>query len=185
MGNFIVSHSTLIIENFIDYKDIDLLLESFDSVSFESVSNNPNLFSFQIPNDYVYTSIINKINTKLVSTLEEHYKKQVSHYTSGSIIRYKQDQFIGPHADWEPEDPYVKNFNKKKVDISSIIYLNENFIGGELIFCENKNLLKNKLLTLLPKKGLVIFFDSLKYHYTDPIISGSKYSYTNFYSLKD
>ena len=179
-----MSHSTLIIENFIDDQDIDLLLKSFDSASFEPVSNNPNLFSFQISNDYAHTLIINKINTKLVSTLEEHYKKEVLHYTSGSIIRYTHGQLIGPHADWDPEDSYVKSFNKKRVDISSILYLNENFIGGELLFCNDKHLIEDINLSVKPKSGLVIFFDSLKVHYTKPIDSGIKYSYTNFYSLK-
>jgi hypothetical protein len=41
----------------------------------------------------------------------------------------------------------------------------------------------NKLMTLVPRSGMVIFFDALKSHYTKPIIKGVKYSYTNFYSL--
>ena len=185
MGHALMAHSTLIIEDFIDHKDIDLLIESFTSARFDAAPNNPNLFSYQIPKDYIHAAITDMINSKLTSTLEEHYKKKISQYTSGSVTRYAEGQYIGLHADWAPEDIYVQNLNKKRVDISSITYLNQDFTGGELIFCEvNKDLLMNKLMTLVPRKGMVIFFDALKSHYTNPILEGTKYSYTNFYSLE-
>jgi predicted 2-oxoglutarate/Fe(II)-dependent dioxygenase YbiX len=180
-----MTYPTLIIDNFINDKDLDLLIESFNDAPFDCAPNNANLFSYQIPRDYIHRAITDMINEKLTRTLEEHYKRKISQYTSGSVTRYKEGQYIGLHADWAPEDVYVQTLDKKRVDISSVTYLNEDFTGGELIFCDNKDLYINKLMTLVPKKGMVIFFDSLKSHYTNPIITGFKYSYTNFYSLED
>ena len=181
-----MGYSTLIIENFINDKDIDLLIKSFTNARFDAAENNPNLFSYQIPKDYIHAAITEMINSKLTSTLEEHYKVKISQYTSGSVTRYTKGQYIGLHADWAPEDVYVQTLDKKRVDVSSIVYLNQDFTGGELIFCElNKDFSMNKLMTLVPRKGMVIFFDALKSHYTNPIIEGTKYSYTNFYSLEE
>lgn len=186
MGNSIMTYSTLIIEDFIDDKDLDLLTQSFTNARFDAAENNPNLFSYQIPKDYIHSAITDMINSRLTTTLEEHYKTKISQYTSGSVTRYKEGQYIGLHADWAPEDVYVQTLDKKRVHVSSIIYLNQDFTGGELIFCEiNKDLLMNKLISLVPRKGMVIFFDALKSHYTNPIIEGTKYSYTNFYSLEE
>ena len=44
---------------------------------------------------------------------------------------------------------------------------------------------KEKYFFIKPKKNCVILFDALQSHSTIPIISGVKYSYTNFYTLKD
>lgn len=186
MGDTLMTYSTLIIENFIDDKDLDLLIESFAAAPFDSAPNNPNLFSYQIPREYIHRAITDMINTKLTSTLEDHYEVKITQYTSGSVTRYAEGQCIGLHADWAPEDVYVQTLDKKRVDISSVTYLNEDFTGGELVFCEvSKDLLMTKLMTLVPRKGMVIFFDALKSHYTNPIVKGAKYSYTNFYSLED
>jgi predicted 2-oxoglutarate/Fe(II)-dependent dioxygenase YbiX len=186
MGDFVMTYPTLIIENFIDDKDLHLLIESFTNAPFDSAPNNPNLYSYQIPSNYIHSAITNMLNDKLTSTLEDYYETKISQYTSGSVIRYQEGQYIGVHADWAPEDIYVQTLDKKRVDISSITWINEDYTGGELVFCENnKDLFATKLMTLTPRKGMVIFFDSLKSHYTNPIINGTKYSYTNFYSLED
>jgi len=87
------------------------------------------------------------------------------------------------------------------VHISSITYLNEDFIGGEIVIAEtSKNIDKSSneqrqlvleqiannstLMTLTPKTGLTIFFDALCWHITNPITSGIKYCYTDFYSIE-
>lgn len=172
--------STIIIEDFIEEENIDSLLSLINDINFSCAPNNPNLFSAQISNIESTKIISEKINCKLTSTIQNLYSKKVYHYTSGSIVRYTKGQFIGAHADWAPEDDYVINENKIKVDLSSILYLNENFIGGELCFLDDHNL---KYFSIKPKKNMAIFFDALKVHYTEPIVDGIKYSYTSFYSL--
>ena len=112
-----------------------------------------------------------------------------------------RDRNINLHQDWDPNSPDVVQHNKPQVHISSISYLNEDFSGGkikimetakninklnneqrELVFEEIKNDLS--LITITPKIGLTIFFDALNWHITDPIESGTKYCYTDFYSIE-
>lgn len=178
-------YPTLILEDYIDEKDLATLLQEVSKQNFEAAPNNPNLYSYQVSDQLMNKPILDTINDKLISTLEEYYKQKVFECSGSSIIRYEQGQFIGLHADWAPEDSYVQESNKNKVSISSIVYLNENFIGGELIFCNSRNSTTPASMILGPKKGMVIFFDSLKFHYTNPISNGVKYSYTNFYSLEN
>ena len=179
-----MTYPTLIIDNFIDDKDFDILIESFNNAAFNAGSNNPNLFSYNIPSNSIHRPMIDLLNSKLCSTLERIYNKSITKYTGGGVARYKEGQNIDLHADWAPEDDYVKTQKKEQVSISSVFYFNEDFIGGELIFCKDKESSDFSLMNLKPQKGTVIFFDSLKWHYTTPIISGVKYSYTNFYSLE-
>ena len=40
------------------------------------------------------------------------------------------------------------------------------------------------VMTVTPKTGLTIFFDALCWHITNPITSGTKYCYTDFYSIQ-
>lgn len=55
--------------------------------------------------------------------------------------------------------------------------------GGELFFCDDF-MNSKKILEFKPPSGSVIFFDALQIHGTNPIISGVKYSDTNFYTLE-
>ena len=87
---------------------------------------------------------------------------------------------IDIHKDWEPKDEWVILNNKKTVHLSSVFYFNENYSGGDLVFYNNN---KEKYFFIKPKKNCVILFDALQAHSTIPIISGVKYSYTNFYTL--
>lgn len=176
-----MTYPTIIIENFIDQETIESLLFLMGELNFEAAPNNPNLYSCQTSSDSLSKSLSQKINQKLTSTIENLYFKKVLHYTSGSVVRYTEGQFIGPHADWAPEDDYVIHNKKTKVDLSSILYLNEDFLGGDLIFSENENITD---MSVKPRKNTAVFFDALKTHYTLPILKGCKYSYTSFYSLE-
>ena len=111
-----MTYSTLIIDNFIDNKDLDLLIESFNDAPFDCAPNNPNLFSYQIPRDYIHRAITDTINEKLTKTLEEHYKRKISQYTSGSVTRYKEGQYgycrVGGMLEDLLERVSSVNFNK-------------------------------------------------------------------------
>lgn len=178
-------YPTLIFENFIEQDILSTLVNKIKDKTFLASPNNPNLFNYEIDNQFEHKYIIEYIDKKLKQTIKTFYNKDVIHQAGGSILRYNPGQSIGVHADWAPEDSYVKENNKQVVNLSSVFYLNENFVGGELIFCDDQRIDSAINLFLKPKIGTVIFFDSLKYHYTKEIVSGTKYSYTSFYSLRD
>lgn len=172
----------VILENIIDDTDLSCLVKSFESTNFTAVINNPNLYNYFIRDDYTHKDKIDLLNLKLHSILENLYNTKIKDCTTGGVVRYTKGQNIGVHADWDPEDSYMKS-KEEKFTISSIFYFNEDYTGGELIFCKDKKFIDLNILKLKPQKNTVIFFDSSKFHYTNPILSGTKYSYTNFYSL--
>ena len=83
-----MTYPTLIIDNFVDDKDLDILIESFNNVSFAGAPNNPNLFSYHIPPNFIHRPMIDLLNSKLCSTLERIYNK--------SIIKYNKVNPVEP-----------------------------------------------------------------------------------------
>jgi hypothetical protein len=89
-----------------------------------------------------------------------------------SISKYFIDAFMGPHTDSAPV-PTVEH-------ISSVLYLNDDYEGGELHF-------PNQGIRIKPKAGSVIIFPSVPpfLHESTKIISGTKYMSPGFWSLID
>ena len=82
-----------------------------------------------------------------------------------TIKKYNEEAHMGPHVDFEGED---------KVDfyptISMVLYLNDDFEGGELNFTEQN-------VSIKPEAGSLVIFPSHKPYYHDPrpVMSGIKY----------
>ena len=60
-------------------------------------------------------------------------------------------------------------------DYSSVLYLNDDFIGGNTYFPKNDFICN-------PKKGKIIFFSSRIYHGVTKVISGERYTLPCWYS---
>ena len=180
-------YPTVIIENLIEEDKLNLIQSSFYNLDFRL---NPSakketystLRSYSVDESFAYYNLMKKIDEKIENYIKAHYSKEVESCTGQSIVRYVENQFIDIHKDWEPKDEWVILNNKKTVHLSSVFYFNENYSGGDLVFYNNN---KEKYFFIKPKKNCVILFDALQAHSTIPIISGVKYSYTNFYTLKD
>jgi hypothetical protein len=89
-----------------------------------------------------------------------------------SISKYFVDAFMGPHTDSPPE-PTIEH-------ISSVLYLNDNYEGGELNF-------PNQGIRIKPKAGSIVIFPSVPpfVHESTKIISGTKYMSPGFWFLID
>jgi Rps23 Pro-64 3,4-dihydroxylase Tpa1-like proline 4-hydroxylase len=188
MGNTLIMYPTLIIEDFIEEKDLNTLNKSFDGLTFElnpsaKIKTYSTLFSYSFSQNFEHYSLIEHINNSLIRCIEKFYGVKVDSYTGNSVVKYEKNYFIDKHKDWEPNDDWVIKHNKKQVHLSSVFYFNDDYTGGELVFYDEKNLQK-KNLTIKPKSNSVIFFDALHLHATEPISSGIKYSHTNFYTLE-
>jgi Rps23 Pro-64 3,4-dihydroxylase Tpa1-like proline 4-hydroxylase len=180
-------YPTVIVENLIEEDKLNLIQSSFHDLNFQlNPSAKEETYStlryFPIGESFAYYDFIKKIDKKIENHIKAHYSKEVESYTGQSIVRYVEGQFIDIHKDWEPKDEWVILNNKKTVHLSSVFYFNDNYSGGDLVFYNNN---KEKYFFIKPKKNCVILFDALQTHSTIPIISGVKYSYTNFYTLKD
>lgn len=181
-------YETIIKENLISNNDIDLLCSSFKGLTFSlnpsaKEDNYSSLHSYSVDHNYKFSNIIEKIDKLISADIEYFYGYRVKSFTGRCIVKYEQNQYINLHKDWEPTDEWVIINNKDTVHISSVFYFNDDYDGGELLFHDQKNnSIKN--LVIKPKPGSVVFFDALQVHSTNPIISGIKYSYTNFYTLE-
>lgn len=79
------------------------------------------------------------------------------------FYRYKDGQQFKPHVDGA--------FKRSETEVSLItmlIYLNENFEGGETTLILEGEIIK-------PKEGMILFFDHKILHAGRPVLSGSKY----------
>lgn len=87
-----------------------------------------------------------------------------------SISKYFVGASMGPHTDSGPE-PKTEN-------ISAVLYLNDDYQGGEINFPEQRVKIK-------PSAGSIIIFPSTPpfFHESMPIISGTKYMSPAFWHL--
>jgi len=90
------------------------------------------------------------------------------------IRRWDSGESQGLHADGEdldgtPNGTYI-------VDYGSVIYINQNYTGGEIYFPQHG-------LELKPKEGSLIFFPSSSYylHGVRPVIEGVRYTSPHFW----
>jgi hypothetical protein len=187
MGDTVMTYPTVIIENLIEEDTLDLIQSSFSNLHFQlnlsaKQENDSTLRFYDVDQNFTYYDFIKKIDDKIENLIKAHYSKDVESFTGQAIVRYIENQHIGTHRDWKPNDEWVVLNMKKTVHLSSVFYFNDDYSGGDLVFYNDN---KEKYFFIKPKKNCLILFDALQYHSTIPIVSGVKYSYTNFYTLKD
>jgi len=112
---------------------------------------------------------------KILRKIDEPYKEMLkiwSEKTSNdfpstwvtknyTIRKYKTGGFMGPHVDKNTENP------ANSMDWTALIYLNDDYEGGELVFDDLE-------ITLKPSAGSVVFFPCLEKHSVNEVISGTK-----------
>lgn len=131
-----------------------------------------NYFSLGL-NDYEKKLII------VSSDIQERIIQHVSHYANDfglnisssertKVLKYEPGDFFKLHRD---------SYSLTPRDVSTILYLNENYLGGELSF-------KYFNFTYKPEFGdLVVFPSNYAYaHESSPIIDGTKYAIINFWT---
>jgi len=121
------------------------------------------------------TFIIGKTIKDLVDTTIANYQEQTGRHAgylpdSFDINKYNPEAYMGPHVDSEDDKDYLKP------STSMVIYLNDDYRGGEISFPNQKILLK-------PTAGSAIIFPSYQPYLHDPrpVISGYKYMSSLFW----
>ena len=95
-----------------------------------------------------------------------------------SMVVYKSGGFLPQHIDNVPGQNLPTPNGNPSRDISSTLYYNDNYSGGEIV-------LINQGLKIKPKAGSLILFPSNENypHEVLPVIFGDRYCSTNFWSL--
>lgn len=139
-------------------------------------SNDDYIFGqrkFSNPEKYASSSEqVNAIYDTLTSTLEvvgQHYANALNiplgKQAPISISKYYSGSGMGPHTDSSPI-----------AHLSAVLYLNDNYSGGELAF-------PNHGIVVKPSAGSIIVFPSVEPYVHDPktVIAGEKYISPSFW----
>lgn len=126
----------------------------------------------QIPNNYspAHTAaynLIKLIEDDYINVLDVWYEKtgnkKLEYITRNYCLRkYRTGGSMGPHIDRNVKNPL------NTMDWTALIYLNDNYDGGELVFTELDYRIK-------PTKGSVVFLPCLVEHMVLPVTKGNKY----------
>jgi Rps23 Pro-64 3,4-dihydroxylase Tpa1-like proline 4-hydroxylase len=155
-----------VIENFISKEDCDYIINKYNQNIYDTPENNIktgfSLFGEQLIKycESGKEEVDKKVFKLMSNTLSEFYKEQIeikSIFHSIMNIGAKNP----PH--W---DNYAEN---KEEDISTLLYLNEGFIGGDLKFI-------NQDITITPKSGMFVFFkgEESLIHEVEEVLEGSR-----------
>lgn len=121
------------------------------------------------------SSAEHKASYEILKLIDEPYKKLldiwsektgndkiVSVTKNYTIRRYTTGKSMGPHVDRNTENP------KDTMDWTSLIYLNDDYEGGDLVFDELGYSIK-------PSAGSIVFFPCLTSHSVKTVTEGNKY----------
>ena len=119
--------------------------------------------------DYSITKTITDSIIKCSEDYSKKYNLDIGKLRSLSISKYFQNQGMGQHIDSYGENP--------KEILSIVLYLNDNYEGGELYF-------PNQNIKIKPEAGSLIAFPSIQpySHEALPVISGTKYISPGFWA---
>lgn len=184
-AEFYINDSYQSIPEYSQMKNIDAITdERIEVLGLPRVPNGV-LRSHRITN---MTEDIRNISAQIYEKCEEVisgvYGKKIEFMHGGNLIRYEYEQYLSYHQDWNDSEWVVKNKNPV-FHLSSILYINDDYLGGELLLSETKKEdYAYDIMSIKPKAGMIIFFDSLQWHASSPIKSGTKYASTNFYTFQ-
>jgi Rps23 Pro-64 3,4-dihydroxylase Tpa1-like proline 4-hydroxylase len=131
----------------------------YDTISISNLNTIlKNLVKRKQNDDLIYDIISNAKDLYI----EEFSYSDIELDTGFDLFRYKEGQFYRQHTD---------NCKDRQISISSSIYLNDNYVGGELAFFDKQKIIKCK-------KGSIIMFPSnfMYPHEIMPVLNGIRYS---------
>lgn len=126
----------------------------------------------------VYQSVINNFSylSKVEKTIKTQYNINTDIYPDYlGLVKWECGDLQHPHADGELENELQHPYYWR--DFGCVLYLNDNYEGGEIYF-------PNQNVQLKPKPNTLVFFPgTLEYlHGVYPITNGIRYTLTSFWT---
>lgn len=78
--------------------------------------------------------IMESIDKEICSMLETTYNVKILQTTGNCVAQYTKGKFIGIHKDWQEDDEWVIKNNKSRVHISSVLYINDDYLRWRNLF---------------------------------------------------
>jgi predicted 2-oxoglutarate/Fe(II)-dependent dioxygenase YbiX len=125
--------------------------------------------------------IFDHVRRALLEVAEPEMNCRIDWFWTPDVLRYGSGGHYAGHADSQVRDPET-NLWKRIIDrdVSMLMYLNEDFIGGHVAFPKFK-------YRYLPRKGDLLLFpsDNAFLHRAEPVQSGLRYSVVTWATHED
>ena len=122
-------------------------------------------------------NLTSSIHHQILSLVQKFYNEDVLYLAFSNLVYWGKGMELVPHADnfWI-EDPKKPHYSSHRV-YSSILYLNNNFKGGETYFPEHN-------YSIEPKSGKLTFYTSgaKHIHGVKKVTSGTRYTLATWYT---
>lgn len=111
---------------------------------------------------------------KKVSNKIENYDNMKQDLGIQDVSKYTMSACYGPggHFGLHTDTGLIDDIKKLESKYTMLIYLNDNFEGGETVFYDDNF---RKTVQITPKTGMALFFDISLWHKGCPIQTGEKY----------
>jgi hypothetical protein len=167
--NELLKDKIFTIKDFLSEKDclqfIDLIKNKKTVVSFTNTGYFDN-------DKFVDMKLTDLFFLKLKNLLGDLTVEKLQIVRANSLImtgKFNENQEFSLHTD---TGLYFNRTDKEKSRFTLLIYLNDNFDGGETIFFDDDF---NELLRVVPTKGSALLFDIEMWHKGNKITKGIKY----------
>jgi len=127
--------------------------------------------------DYPIKQVFDPIMLKMQETIQHLWRRDLFLETDYSIIGYRVGESLKAHHDGIYN--LKTNSGNPRRDVSSVLYLNDDYEGGELNFVNQK-------LRIKPKAGTVVLFPSTEKftHFATKVISDVKFIVPSLWCFK-
>ena len=182
----------MIIQNYLDDQTCDMIInqtnqkQAIQATVQDSKDPSKVVVSKQRQNDIYDVDNLNmdveaEFKKLFRGPVRDYYSREIEYFEKPNLLKYKPGGFYAFHADSDNWYPETKEWKKRiNRDISLLLYLNDNFTGGEIVF-------PNFNFKLQPKKGMLICFpsDHRYIHKAEVTTSGERYVIVSWAKAKD
>jgi hypothetical protein len=133
--------------------------------------------SFSIVHDLkdpIFIDMYLDLTQKLINKIKNCFNFEVSNGGLDNIVKYSPGDNLPLHCDHDLRVPQ----KIKGTDISCVIYYNDDYIGGRIVF-------PKKNIKIYPKKGSLLIFPSYEdyEHMVEKVQFGNKYITSSFWDI--
>jgi predicted 2-oxoglutarate/Fe(II)-dependent dioxygenase YbiX len=125
-----------------------------------------------VPVDGLSVDVVSMVRNVWTSFVAPHYRTTVDTFEKPDILRYRQGGLYRPHTDAENWDGAGRRWVRRlDRDLSLLVYLNDDFKGGQLVFSNFGGVLP-------PRAGMVVAFpsDHRYIHAAKEVAEGVRYA---------
>lgn len=176
-----INSQVFYIENFINIKNLTIINNWIKNNTPEKDPSGNTPFEYFSPfksDDVKIKKTFDELQIKLYKTIKTKFLINVYQENIANIMVYKLNDFLPEHIDNMNEQKILTPTGYVSRDISSTIYFNDNYLGGEIVFPKQD-------LKIKPSAGSVVMFPSHDSypHLVFPVLNGLRYSATNFWCI--